>query len=194
MDKSGFYVNSATCIGCKVCQMACKDKNDLDLGQLWRRVTEIEGGGYVRQGEAVRNTVFAYWLSVSCNHCDKPKCVDVCPTGASYKKGDDGVVLIDGDKCVGCRLCEWSCPYGARQFNGATMGKCNACGDLTAKGENPVCVDACVMRAIDFGPVAELKKKYSKVSKDCHGLPDSTITASNLLIKPHKDSVKEARS
>ena len=112
----GFHMNSSACAGCKTCQVACKDKHDLDLGIRWRRVYEVSGGDWVQDGPAWLPNVFAYNLSISCNHCKNPVCVSVCPTQAMHKR-KDGIVAIDQDKCIGCRYCEWACPYGAPQYD-----------------------------------------------------------------------------
>ncbi len=96
-----FLLDVSACTGCKACQVACKDKNQLPLGVLWRRVYEVSGGGWKQEGEAWTNTVFAYNLSLSCNHCEHPKCAGVCPTDA-YVVRDDGIVVLDSSKCMGC--------------------------------------------------------------------------------------------
>jgi len=131
--------------------------------------------------------VFAYSLSVACMHCDKPLCAEVCPTTAITKRAD-GVVLIDNDKCIGCRYCEWACPYGAPQFNEelGVMTKCTFCEDLLAKGENPACVDACVMRCLDFGEFNELRAEYGDAMIE--PLAPSDITYPALVVTPHKHS------
>ncbi|NCP16392.1 dimethyl sulfoxide reductase subunit B, partial [bacterium] len=97
-----FYFDSQFCTGCKACQIACKDKNNLPPGVLWRRVYEISGGGWERQGEAWTTDVFAYNLTLACNHCEHPVCAGVCPTQA-YSKREDGLVLLDASKCLGCQ-------------------------------------------------------------------------------------------
>ena len=102
-DQLGFVIEQERCMGCKACQAACKDKNDLEVGQLWRRVTEVSGGGYFEDGNAIRQHVYAFWTSMSCNHCENPRCVQNCPTGAMHKRAEDGVVVVDQDKCIGCR-------------------------------------------------------------------------------------------
>ncbi|HHV64093.1 MAG TPA: dimethylsulfoxide reductase subunit B [Peptococcaceae bacterium] len=188
--KLGFYVDTNSCQGCKTCQITCKDKNDLKIGQLFRQVFEVEGGGYTVSGYGIVPHVYAYYISMSCNHCEEPKCVDVCPTGASYQRADDGLVLINEDRCIGCRLCEWACPYKARQFDGKKMTKCDACHDLLAKGQNPACVDACPCRALDFGPIEELQLKYPGTTKDFKGLPDSSLTKPATLFKAHKNAIQ----
>jgi len=183
-----FYFDSSRCSGCKACQMACKDKHDLEVGLNWRRVYEICGGHWENQGSAWTPHVFAYNLSIACNHCAKPVCRDVCPTGAITKR-KDGIVLIDTDKCMGCRYCEWACPYGALQFDktSGTMTKCHFCYDSIDNGKPPACVSACPQRALDFGELSELKK-------NCHGtdsvhpLPDPTLTEPAIAITPHKDA------
>jgi len=186
----GFYFDSSACSGCKACQIACKDKHDLNVGLLWRRVYEITGGEWKEDGNTWVPDIAAYHLSISCNHCENPVCSDVCPTHAIYKR-PDGIVLIDHGKCMGCRYCEWACPYSALQFDEAfgTMSKCHFCYDLIDRGEGPACVTACPMRALDFGDISRLRKDYSGTGK-VYPLPDESLTKPALLIKPHKDSEK----
>lgn len=162
------------CIGCKTCQIACKDKNDLKVGVLYRKVSSFEGGKFPKP--------WMYHLSMSCNHCAKPKCVENCPTGALYKRAD-GIVAQDIEKCIGCKYCIWSCPYGAPQYkeDQGKVGKCDMCADLLDKGENPACVDACVMRVIQYGELDELKQKYQG-TQDLAVLPESNITKPSVLI------------
>lgn len=185
-----FYFDSSACANCKACQIACQDKNDLPFYLRWRRVVSYGGGSWAPHPEysdVMVPNVFAYSISMSCNHCDNPLCVDVCPAGAITKR-DDGVVLIDSDKCIGCRYCEWACPYGAPQFNEelGVMTKCNFCEDLLAEGSNPACVDACVMRALDFGEYEELKAKYG--NQMVAPLASAEITRPSLVITPHKNA------
>jgi len=184
----GFYFNSNVCVGCKACQIACKDKNHLPVGVIWRRVVEYGGGSWTaRDGVLVPQGVFGYFLSIACNHCEKPLCAEVCPTVAMHKDAD-GVVLIDANKCIGCRYCEWVCPYGAPQFNEAIglMTKCNFCQDLVAAGQQPACVSSCPLHALDFGEIADLRAKYGN-AVEIEPLPAQAITLPSLVIGPHRD-------
>ena len=184
-----FYYDQSVCTGCKACMVACMDKNDLPVALRWRRVLQYGGGGWVQQGPAwVPNGVWVTSVSAACMHCQKPICRDVCPTGAISKRSD-GVVLIDQSKCVGCRYCEWACPYGAPQFDErkGVMSKCTFCVDLIDAGGRPACVDACVMRALDFGELDELRAKYGNVNA-VEPLPDGKQTEPSLVIRPHKNA------
>ncbi len=175
MAQFGFHFDMTSCVACKTCQIACNDKNDLKVGEIYRKVRRSEGGKYPNP--------WIYYLSMSCNHCEDPKCVTNCPTGASYKSAEDGRVAIDQSKCIGCQYCVWSCPYEARVYHkdSGTVGKCDMCADLIQKGEKPACVDACFMRALHFGEIEELKKQYGGV-QDLEILPSSDITKPAVLI------------
>jgi anaerobic dimethyl sulfoxide reductase subunit B (iron-sulfur subunit) len=185
-----FYFDASACTGCKACMAACKDKNDLPVGVNWRRVYEYGGGGWIPhpqyRGIMIPSNVYAYAVSVACVHCQKPLCVEVCPAAAITKRAD-GVVLINQDQCIGCRYCAWACPYGAPQFNEklGKMTKCDFCQDLLAEGRNPACVDACVMRALDFGELDELRAKYGTVNA-IEPLPQADITNPSLVVTPHR--------
>ena len=182
-----FYVDINKCSGCKACQVACKDKSNLPIGVRWRRVFQYEGGEWINQnGQMIPSNVYAYSVSSACMHCAKPICMEVCPTSAMSKR-DDGIVLIDADKCIGCRYCSWACPYGAPQFNEElnVMTKCDMCHDLVDKGERPACVEACPYRAMDFGPLDELQAKYGTFA-DPAPLPASSITEPAVVYKPNK--------
>lgn len=182
MTQLGFHIDTRYCIECKSCQIACNDKNNLGVETLFRQVHYFEGGEFPNP--------WVWHLSMSCNHCVDPLCVKNCPTGALYKREKDGIVLHDPEKCIGCRYCEWSCPYGAISFleNEKVIGKCNFCVDLIDEGKNPACVDACLMRVLHFGDIEELRKEFGG-SGDIVGLPDSHITQPSLLITPKPEAV-----
>lgn len=184
-----FYIDTSACSGCKACQVACKDKHDLETGRLWRRVATVEGGEWVRQGAAWTTTAFAYSVSISCMHCEKPACVDGCPTGA-MRKQDDGTVRIAAERCIGCRYCEWLCPYGAPRFdeNARRMTKCDMCADERQAGREPACVASCPMRALEFGELRELVARHGSGANGIYPLPDPGLTRPSVVIKAHKDA------
>ncbi len=186
--RMAFHVDASVCINCKMCQIACKDKNDLPVGVTWRRVVQYGGGRWARQGNAlVPEGVYTYSVSVSCMHCAKPACAAACAVGAIARRSD-GLMLIDARKCVGCRSCEQACPYNAPQFNAATglMTKCDFCEDLLAKGQNPACVDACPMRALEAGPLEQLQRRHGRMNA-IEPLPEGR-TGPALVITPHRHS------
>lgn len=193
-EQLGFALRQDRCMGCKACQIACKDKNDLNVGQLWRRVTEFSGGNYEGddQDAPLKNDVYAFWISLGCNHCSNPICVENCPTKAMYKRAEDGLVLHDDKKCIGCQMCVWSCPYGAPHYNPVTriVGKCNYCLDLVQQGKDPACVGACPLRALDSGNLKELEGKYGK-GETPSWLVSPSLTNPSLVVTPHKSAVKK---
>ena len=184
MAQLGFYFDMTACIGCKACQIACKDKNDLKVGELFRRVYEFE--------EGVFPNLSAYYLSIGCNHCAEAKCVKGCPTGAMHF-ADDGTVQHDKELCIGCKYCVWNCPYSIPHYfeRKNVVGKCDACKDLREAGGNPACVDACIMRCLKFGDLETLKATYGdNLVKELPTLPTASLTNPSLLINPKTDALK----
>jgi anaerobic dimethyl sulfoxide reductase subunit B (iron-sulfur subunit) len=187
----GFYIDAASCIGCKTCQIVCRDKNNTQAGESWRNISEITEGKWLEQNKLqVPVGVFAYYLSISCQHCAKPLCMQECPSGAIYKD-DNGIVKVYSDKCTGSETCVYVCPYGAPKINELTrkMGKCDMCADLRAENLNPACIDACPMRALRWGKLSDLKEKFGSLSS-AGNLPDENITLPSLVINPHPASLK----
>jgi anaerobic dimethyl sulfoxide reductase subunit B len=188
-----FIFDARACSGCKACQEACKDRNKLPLGVLWRQVVEVSGGKWQKTGAAWENSVFAYNLSLACNHCAHPKCAGVCPTDA-YSVRPDGIVLLDSSKCMGCGYCAWACPYGAPQYNPGqgVMTKCNFCYDSLDAGQPPSCVAACPLRVLDFGTVEALNAVQANRNlwqlpavEHPFPLPNASRTEPHLAIRPH---------
>ena len=166
MKQYGFFIDISRCTGCKTCTLACKDYKELGPNQNFRRVYEYTGGNWKKEGETWRPDVFAYYVSMACNHCEDPACIPVCPEKAITKDAN-GFVVIDAEKCIGCRACQKACPYGAPQYSAAAsaMLKCDGCRDRVSEGKKPVCVEACPLRALDFLPIDALRKKYGSLSE-----------------------------
>ena len=189
----GFFFNSYSCSGCKACQIACRDKNNLETDRLWRKIIEVTGGGWTNRGDAWHSTVFSYNISMACNHCEEPICVKVCPTKSIYKR-EDGIVLINSDTCAGCHYCEWACPYGAPHYNrkASYMTKCNLCVDRIDQGLAPACVSVCGLRALEFGEITDLRKKQEETDL-IYPLPEESLTHPSIVIKPHKNRSKSRK-
>jgi anaerobic dimethyl sulfoxide reductase subunit B len=187
VSRIGFAVDSSACTGCKACQAACKDRNALPVGVLWRRVYEVAGGGWRRDGAAWRHDVWAYSLSISCNHCAEPICLEVCPSSA-YSQRENGIVAHDPSRCLGCGACAWACPYGAPQLDSArgVMTKCGLCEEELAAGRPPACVAACPLRVLEVGDPEQLAARFG--SPSASPLPDPALTTPALRLKAHRDS------
>ena len=180
MAQYGFYFDQTVCAGCHACQIACKDKNRLEIGYLFRTVHTYETGDFPAPG--------IYHLAASCNHCDNPACVSICPTGRTVKDEATGIVYHDPNvECLGdaCKACVTACPYVHPVYVEAEnkVMKCDMCKDLIDKGEAPACVSSCMMRALKFGPIDELKAQYgADLVTELPCFPDGG-TGSNFLIK-----------
>jgi DMSO reductase iron-sulfur subunit len=165
--------------------VACKDRNGLEVGLLWRRVYEVSGGSWEKVGEACQQDVYAYNLSVACNHCERAVCAEACPTQA-IRQREDGIVLIEAQRCIGCKYCNWACPYGAPQYDWRTqsMTKCTFCVEDVEAGLTPACVAACPLRVLDFGDQAELEQ--GEAVQWVAPLPEAEMTGPAMFIQLHR--------
>jgi len=152
----GVVIDLKRCIGCYACQMACKAENNTALGVDYTKVIEIEEGEF-RDAKQTPD-VGVTFVPMPCMHCGRPACMAACPVGAITKRPEDGIVLINKDKCIGCRYCAWACPYGAPQYNAENnvMEKCTLCVHRVTKGLLPACVNACVAKTRFFGELNEM--------------------------------------
>lgn len=194
MAQYAFYFDSNLCVGCKACQVACKETYKLPTDVLWRRVLDYQGGSWdwdEAAGIYVQNNVFGYFTSVACNHCANPACVENCPTGAMQKDEETGIVWTDHDVCIGCLTCQTVCPYGAPSYDEAAgyMTKCDMCKSEIEAGGKPLCVIGCSMRVLDFDTVEDLVAKYGEGDVECEPLPANT-TNPNLILNPHRHAQK----
>jgi DMSO reductase iron-sulfur subunit len=150
------WIDLEYCVGCNACTMACKAENNTPVGVDYTRVIEIEVGEFKNPQE--KPEVRAYFVPMPCMHCGRPACLAACPVGAITKRTEDGIVLINKDKCIGCRYCAWACPFGHPQFNAQAkvMEKCTLCVHRLEKRLHPACVDACIARTRFFGEINDL--------------------------------------
>ncbi len=199
--KLGLAIDLDTCVGCHACAVACKEWNagskmtnglpDYDAygkapsGAWFNRIRNYELSGDPKfssantcgadshpQGHIPLSTLSkTVNVPMSCMHCDDADCVTVCPTGASYKRAEDGIVLVDPAKCMGCNYCAWACPYGARELDEdqGVMKKCTLCVDriydqaLPEAERQPACVLACPTNARHFGDFADPQSNVSQM-------------------------------
>ncbi|MDO4442738.1 MAG: 4Fe-4S dicluster domain-containing protein [Slackia sp.] len=184
MVARGFFFDNERCTGCRTCMMACADYHDLPQGHVYRRVIDYEGGSCEAAADGCAlSTAYAYHISLACNHCEHPECVHVCPTGAMHKN-DLGFVCVDAEKCIGCGYCTVACPYHAPSIDDFTRqsSKCDGCTDRVAQGEQPICVQACPLRALFAGDADAMKGLCEDASCDIMPLPDSSYTRPNLYM------------
>ncbi len=206
----GLVIDLDTCVGCHACAVNCKEWNtggeagilpDYDKygpepdGVWFNRIHSYE----TEEGGCSRTVNFPR----SCLHCEDPLCVTVCPTGASYKRAEDGIVLVDTDKCIGCQLCSWACPYGARELDEkvGVMRKCTLCVDriydesVPQEERVPACVATCPSRARHFGDLADPESEVSKLVRERGGadlLPGLGYRPTNKYLPPRRARIPTA--
>ena len=153
-----FHFDMRKCIGCKSCVVACNEQNGNPASINWRRVSEIEGGWFPN---ATRS-----YLSMGCNHCLEPTCLEGCPVDAYTKDAATGIVHHSADACIGCQYCTWNCSYGVPQYNAerGVVGKCDMCHGRLTTGAAPACVSACPEGAITIEIVNLAEWRASIVS------------------------------
>jgi DMSO reductase iron-sulfur subunit len=168
MPKVGWLIDLTKCIGCHACYVACKAENRTPLRTDWRQVIMRERGTFP--------TVKHEFISLSCNHCDQPACLKSCPVNAISKRAD-GIVLIDQDRCIGCRYCVFACPYGAPRIDTDTgkVSKCTMCVHRIDAGLRPACEATCLTGAITF--VADFTGTTEARPEDFH---DPALTKPNI--------------
>ncbi len=169
MSRYCLVIDLDRCIGCHACEVACKNENGIALGEHWNRVVQVGPHGTFPDLEQ-------YWLPMQCQECANAPCIEVCPTGASHRDPETGVVLIDKDVCIGCQLCMTACPYDARAYNVAenVVQKCTLCSQLTDLGEDPACVACCCSSARFYG---DLDDPESAASIALAGADEASIHA-----------------
>lgn len=167
----GMLIDLKKCVGCHACAVACKEAHGTPPG--------ITRSHVKREFEGEYPDATMHIVPMLCMHCENPPCVEACPTeGATYKR-EDGIVVVDKEKCIGCKYCMMACPYGVRDWNKAskTVEKCTLCGHLTANGELPACVKSCSAGARFYGdlddPNSDVSKELAKYdAADIHELPN----------------------
>lgn len=161
----GFYFNQHYCVGCQACETACKNKNKLDVGIRWRVVDHVE--------DTVNGRQVDRYLTYACMHCEKPACAAACPVKAYSKRAEDGIVILNREKCVGCRACINACPYKAISFNRNELKatKCDLCLDYLQQGQAPACVRGCPLKVLKAGDMSTIDK--AGASKNCPSFPQT---------------------
>jgi formate dehydrogenase iron-sulfur subunit len=202
-QRMGFFTDTSVCIGCKACEVACKDWNTVpedgllftgmsydNTGSLsastWRHVAFIEQIG--RPGE-VTGADGSRWLMSSdvCKHCSEAACLDVCPTGALMRT-EFGTVVVQDDICNGCGYCVSACPFGviARSDVDGGAHKCTLCYDRLGDGLTPACAKACPTESIQFGTLDELRERARQRVTDLH---DSGVASARLYLDDPADGI-----
>ena len=187
MTQYGFYFDSTRCTGCKTCMLACKDKKDLSTEIAFRKVCDYEGGNWTKgENNTYQTTAFMYHVSLACNHCENPACFGKCPTGSITKDEATGAVISGNEEtCIGCGTCVEVCPYGAPTINEETKKsvKCDMCIDLVTAGKQPICVESCPLRALDFGPIDELRAAHPDAVDGIAPMPAGDLTNPSIAIE-----------
>jgi anaerobic dimethyl sulfoxide reductase subunit B (iron-sulfur subunit) len=180
MTQYGFFFDQSRCTNCHGCTVACRDWNGIPSGTVkWLRMLQWEKGTFPN--------VRMHLLFATCYHCEKPACVDACESKALFKEDKYGAVLLDADRCKGARDCWIACPYGAPAYEdnapGTPASKCTMCYDKLEIGELPICVTSCPQRALDFGPLDDMKRRYGDL-QELEDMPSASIVQPAIVFKP----------
>ncbi len=165
MPRYAMAIDTRKCVGCNDCVAACKTENNIPLGYTRDWITEEVHGAFPTLQLEIR--------SERCNHCDDPPCVSCCPTGASHIHDRGGVVLVDHDKCIGCKACIAACPYNARYVHpDGYVDKCTFCIHRVEEGLDPACVAVCPTHCMHFGDLDDPESDVSRLlaSRPFHAL------------------------
>lgn len=218
--KLGLVIDLDVCVGCHACVVNCKEWNTggygnalsdqdpygADVSGAW--LNRIHTFEVVPEGAEVigeEGDARVVHFPKSCLHCEDAPCVTVCPTGASYKRAEDGIVLVDEDKCIGCGLCAWSCPYGAREMDVAAgvMKKCTLCIDriynetFEEVDRVPACVRTCPANARHFGDLGDPNSEVSVLVAERGGMdlmPEQGTRPVNKYLPPRARSPLAAQA
>ena len=171
--KNCLVIDLDRCSGCDSCVAVCKHENGVDLGVYYSTVCTVGPVG-------THPDIEMYWLPKQCQQCANPGCIDVCPTGASYRDEETGVVLVNAEECIGCESCIEGCPFEARTLNPNTnvVEKCTLCFQRhTNENWIPACVANCCAGARLFGDLDDPESDVSKAiaaagEENCHQLAD----------------------
>ncbi len=208
--RMGFFTDTSVCIGCKACEVACKEwnavpedgleltgmsyDNSVGLGaSTWRHVAFIEQigrpGGADQQPQQQSQPGGARWLMSSdvCKHCTEAACLDVCPTGALMRT-EFGTVVVQDDVCNGCGYCVPACPFGviARRESDGGAHKCTLCYDRIGDGLTPACAKACPTQSIQFGPLDELRERAGRRVSELH---EDGVAEARLYLEDPGDGI-----
>ncbi len=209
--KLGLVIDLDTCVGCHACAVSCKewntggwvaplsDQSPYGAGQSGSWLNRVHSFEWSEQQDDQSRTVH---FPRSCLHCEDAPCVPVCPTGASFKRDEDGIVLVDEDKCIGCGLCAWACPYGAREMDQdqGVMKKCTLCVDriyneqLPEQERVPACVAACPTSARHFGDLGDPDSAVSQLVANRGGfdlMPEQGCKPTNKYLPPRRGSTQQ---
>lgn len=205
--KLGLVIDLDICVGCHACAVSCKEWN---TGGYGAALSDQDPYGsdptgtwlnrihtYEVQPQGAENPTPAQIIHFpkSCLHCEDAPCVTVCPTGASFKRQEDGIVLVNEDHCMGCGLCAWACPYGAREMDAAAgvMKKCTLCVDriynenIPEVDRVPACVKSCPAGARHFGDLSDPDSEVSQLVADRGGfdlMPEQNTKPVNKYLPP----------
>jgi formate dehydrogenase iron-sulfur subunit len=201
----GFFTDTSLCIGCKACQVACKEWNDIptavegfsgrsydNTGQLgadnWRHVAFVEQSAPVEVGGEQEADGFRWLMSSDvCKHCTHAACLEVCPTGALFRTEFDTVVVQE-DVCNGCGYCVPACPFGVidRREDDGRAWKCTLCYDRLKDDEEPACAKACPTDSIQFGELGDLR---DRAEERLEKLQKSGESGARLYLEDSDDGV-----
>ena len=205
--KLGLVIDLDICVGCHACAVNCKEWNTsgyhapmtdtnpygADPSGVW--FNRIHAYEVERSSDDSGSNSQTVYFPKSCLHCEDAPCVTACPTGASYKRTKDGIVMVDENWCIGCKLCSWSCPYGAREYDSheGVMKKCTLCVDkiynenLPEESRQPACVATCPANARHFGDLGDPSSDVSKLVEARGGydlMPEQGTKPVNKYLPP----------